>query len=343
MLTIDGSVGEGGGQILRTALALALVTGTPFRIHDIRARRRKPGLLRQHLTAVNAAATVGGASTDGASLGSRELTFRPGRITPGEYRFAVGTAGSTGLVLQTVLPPLLLASGPSTVTVEGGTHNPGAPPFDFLARVFLPLLRRMGAHVEARLDRPGFYPAGGGQCTVAITPVRALSPVTLLQRGALRRRHARALVAQLSARIAERELAVVGRQLGWSDDELESAVVDGGTPGPGNVLLLEIESEHVTEVFTGFGEVGVRAEAVAEHAVRAARRYVAADVPVGPHLADQILLPMALAGGGAFRTIALSAHAATNIDIITAFLGTRFSTEGRRDNLTVRVENAGPA
>ena len=168
MLTIDGSVGEGGGQILRTALALALVTGTPFRIHAIRARRRKPGLLRQHLTAVNAAATVGGASTDGASLGSRELTFRPGRITPGEYRFAVGTAGSTGLVLQTVLPPLLLASGPSTVTVEGGTHNPGAPPFDFLARVFLPLLRRMGAHVEARLDRPGFYPAGGGQCTVGL-------------------------------------------------------------------------------------------------------------------------------------------------------------------------------
>jgi RNA 3'-terminal phosphate cyclase (ATP) len=229
------------------------------------------------------------------------------------------------------------------VTVEGGTHNPSAPPFDFLARAFLPLLQRMGARVEARLDRPGFYPAGGGQCTVTVTPVAALSPITLLERGVVRRRHARALVAQLPVKIAERELAVVRRRLGWNDDELESAAIEGETSGPGNVLLLEIESEHVTEVFTGFGRVGVRAETVAEHAVRDARRYVAADVPVGPYLADQLLVPLGLAGGGAFRTTALSAHATTNTDIITAFLGTRFSTKGDRNDVTVRAEPAGRA
>src|SRR5437867_958993 len=163
MLLIDGSQGEGGGQILRTALGLSLVTGTPIRIEKIRAGRAKPGLLRQHLTAVNAATAIGAVDVEGATLGSQELTFRPGTVKPGEYRFAVGTAGSTGLVLQTVLPPLLTAPGPSTLTLEGGTHNPTAPPFDFLARAFLPLISRMGPSATARLERPGFYPAGGGQ------------------------------------------------------------------------------------------------------------------------------------------------------------------------------------
>src|SRR5262245_8861795 len=165
MLIIDGSFGEGGGQILRTALGLSLVTGVPFRIEKIRAGRQKPGLMRQHLTAVNAAAQVGQAEVIGASVGSQELTFTPGKISPGDYTFAVGTAGSATLVLQTVLPALLTAAQPSFLTLEGGTHNPHAPPFDFLARAFLPLIGRMGPSVTATLIRPGFYPAGGGQFT----------------------------------------------------------------------------------------------------------------------------------------------------------------------------------
>src|SRR5262249_31100981 len=163
-----------------------------------------PGLLRQHLTAVNAATAIGAADVEGATLGSQELTFRPGTVKPGDYRFAVGTAGSTGLVLQTVLPPLLTATGPSTLTLERGTHNPTAPPFAFRAGASLPLVSRMGPRVDARLDRPGFYPAGGGQCTVSITPAASLRPLTLLERGAVRRRQARAMVAHLSPRIAER-------------------------------------------------------------------------------------------------------------------------------------------
>jgi RNA 3'-terminal phosphate cyclase (ATP) len=335
VLTIDGSQGEGGGQILRTALALSLVTGNPFTIEKIRAGRRKPGLLRQHMTAVNAAVAVGGAEVDGMALGSQTLVFRPRAVKPGEYRFAIGTAGSTGLVIQTVLPALLTASGPSTLTLEGGTHNPAAPPFDFLARAFLPLVRRMGPCIDASLDCPGFYPAGGGRCTVRVTPTARLEPLTLLERGAINQRRARALIAHLPRQIADRELAVVRSRLGWSDDELETVVVNGDTPGPGNVLLLEIESEQLTEIFCGFGEVGIRAEAVAEHAAKEARRYLAAGVPVGLHLADQLLVPLALAGAGSFRTIGLSSHSRTNLDVIRLFSATRISASGDRDNVLV--------
>ena len=173
MKTIDGSHGEGGGQVLRTALALSLLTRTPFRMENIRAKRKTPGLLRQHLTAVNAAAQVCGGAVEGASVGSAALTFVPGTVRGGDYAFAIGTAGSTMLVLQTILLPLALADAPSTVEIEGGTHNPSAPPHDFMERAFLPLLRRMGVEVELELLRPGFYPAGGGKIRVRITPAGA--------------------------------------------------------------------------------------------------------------------------------------------------------------------------
>ena len=322
MLTIDGSRGEGGGQIFRTSLTLSLVTGTPFRIDRIRAGRAKPGLMRQHLTALEAAAAVGEADVDGAAVGAQEIVFRPKRLRPGNYRFAVGTAGSAGLVLQTILLPLVIARARSSLTLEGGTHNPAAPPFEFLAEAFLPLLRRMGADVDARLERAGFYPAGGGRMTVDVTDRGSLASLHLVQRGRTLRRRARALVSRLSRQIADRELAVIRSRLGWDGDELEVVMLSEGMAGPGNVLLLSLESEHVVEVFTGFGEIGVRAEAVAERVAQEARRYLAADVPVGPHLADQLLLPMALAGGGAFRTVPLSRHASTNLEVIGQFLGT---------------------
>jgi RNA 3'-terminal phosphate cyclase (ATP) len=322
MLTIDGSRGEGGGQIFRTSLTLSLVTGTPFRIERIRAGRAKPGLMRQHLTALEAAAAVGDAEVDGAVVGGQEVVFRPKRVRPGTYGFAVGTAGSAGLVLQTILLPLVVARAPSRLTLEGGTHNPAAPPFEFLTEALLPLLRRMGADVDARLERAGFYPAGGGRMTIDVTDRGALRALHLLQRGRTLRRRARALVSRLPRQIADRELAVIRSRLGWDGEELEAVVLSEGMAGPGNVVLLSIESEHVIEVFTGFGEVGVRAEAVAERVAQDARRYLAADVPVGPHLADQLLLPMALAGGGAFRTVPFSRHASTNLEVIGQFLGT---------------------
>ena len=322
MLTIDGSQGEGGGQIFRTSLTLSLLTGTPFCIDRIRAGRAKPGLMRQHLTALEAAAAVGEADVEGAVVGGQEVVFRPKRLRPGNYHFAVGTAGSAGLVLQTILLPLVMARAQSSLTLEGGTHNPAAPPFEFLTEAFLPLLRRMGADVDARLERAGFYPAGGGRMTIDVSDRGTLASLHLVERGRTLRRRARALVSRLSRQIADRELAVIRSRLGWDGEELEAVVLSEGMAGPGNVLLLSIASEHVVEVFTGFGEIGVRAEAVAERVAQEARRYLVADVPVGPHLADQLLLPLALAGGGAFRTVPLSRHASTNLDVIRQFLGT---------------------
>ena len=334
MLVIDGSRGEGGGQILRTALSLSLLTNTPFRIENIRAGRAKPGLLRQHLTAVQAACAISSSHAAGGRIAARELTFTPRPVKGGTYRFAIGTAGSATLVLQTILPPLLAAAEPSTLTLEGGTHNPFAPPFDFLEKVFLPLVSRMGPRVTARLERPGFYPAGGGLFTVAIEPA-ALRPLELTSRGALTRTSARAFVSSLSPRIGHRELEVVSRLLGLprSDTRFETV----RSAGPGNVVMIEVESANVTELFCGFGERGVPAEAVAEKAANEALRYLASGAPVGEHLADQLLLPMVLAKGGAFVTLPLSLHATTNLDVIEAFTGRRPRVVPAGE--TVRVES----
>ncbi len=318
MVRIDGSKGEGGGQVLRTSLALSLVTGTPFQVVNIRAGRSKPGLLRQHLTAVKAAAEVGNAEVEGAELHSKELTFRPRGMAPGDYHFAVGTAGSATLVLQTVLPALLSASGPSTLVLEGGTHNPAAPPFDFLTKAYLPLVRRMGPGVEATLDKHGFFPAGGGKFEVMVQPA-PLKPLHLMERGSVVRRQATALIAQVPYDVAKRELETVGRKLGWGAEERRVEELKRSV-GPGNVLSLEVESEHVTEVFTGFGERGVRAEVVAEAVAEEARAYLEAGVPMGHHLCDQLLLLLVLARGGSFRTLPLDGHAQTQLETFAHFL-----------------------
>jgi len=318
-VVIDGSIGEGGGQILRTALAASLVTGTPFRMEKIRAGRERPGLMRQHLTAVRAAVEVSGAAATGAEVGSQDLTFRPGPVRAGRYAFKIGSAGSTTLVLETVLPALALAGAPSTVEIEGGTHNPLAPPFDFVARAWLPLLERMGVTARVRLERPGFHPAGGGRIVAEIEPASAFRPIELTERGEVVERRAVARVAALPGEIALRELAIVEKKLGWDRAWLRPEVLDDAY-GPGNVLVIEVASRQVREVFTGFGEKGVSAEEVGRTAADAVREYLAAGVPVGEHLADQLLLPLALARGGRFRTLPLSSHARTAIEVIRMFL-----------------------
>jgi RNA 3'-terminal phosphate cyclase (ATP) len=331
MFTIDGSYNEGGGQILRTALTLSVATRTPFRIEKIRAERKRPGLLRQHLTAVLAAAQVGDAEVRGAEVNSAELTFVPKDVVPGDYKFSIGSAGSTTLVLQTVLPLLMRASKPSTLLLEGGTHNSAAPPYEFLERVYVPLLNRMGACVNTKLIRAGFFPAGGGRIDVKIQPPAEFHPLDLSSRGEVCRRAARAVIANLPRHIAERELAVVEKKLAWERDWLK--VEEASAHGPGNVLFIEIESDHVTEVFTSFGERGLRAEAVAERAVTEVRRYLAAGVAAGEHLADQLLLPLALTNGGVFTTLPLSRHARTNIETIGKFLSTKIRVSNDTNRL----------
>jgi RNA 3'-terminal phosphate cyclase (ATP) len=318
MVTIDGSYGEGGGQILRTSLALSLVTGKPFSIHNIRAGRKKPGLMRQHLTAVNAAAEIGLAAIEGNRIGSQAFTFEPEMIKPGNYHFAIGSAGSCTLVFQTILPALLIAGEPSEIILEGGTHNPFAPPFDFLEKAFLPVINRMGSRVDAILEKPGFYPAGGGRFKVSIRPA-GLNRIDLLERGNIIHKTARASVANLPVKIANRELKVIREKLEWSRELLKAVNVEN-SQGPGNILTVEIESDNITEVFTGFGEKGISAEKVAKQTVKSVQEYLAFNVPVGRYLADQLLVPMALAGGGKFRTLSPTKHTQTNVEIIKKFL-----------------------
>ncbi len=329
MITIDGSFGEGGGQILRTSLALSLVKGKPFHIKNIRANRRKTGLLHQHLTAVNAAVQISNAEVKGNELGSSDLYFAPGNIIPGKYSFSVGTAGSCTLVFQAVLPALLMAGQESELVLEGGTHNPFAPTFDFLEKTFLPVIGRMGADITVSLERPGFYPAGGGKITARVVPPKTLSPLELTERGEIMHRHVRGIVSNLSESIAEREIEFIRKKTGWSDQMNVENITH--SRGPGNVVLIEIESQHITEIFSGFGQKGVRAEKVADRTLKQAREYIDADVPVGKHLADQLLIPMVMAGRGMIKTVSPTRHTTTNVDVIKKFADINI--------LLVRIDN----
>ncbi len=319
LIELDGA--EGGGQILRSALSLSMITGKALRIVNIRGRRSRPGLLRQHLTAVRAAAEISGAAVDGAELGSRSLTFRPGAIRGGDYRFTIGSAGSAVLVLQTLLPALLFADAPSRLAISGGTHNPLAPPADFIERSWLPLLRRMGAHVDFELLRHGFMPAGGGELAVRVQPGE-LQPLHLMEVGPERSRSARVLLTGVPGHVAEREMERVRRHKGWSTASTKVVRLPEDQ-GPGNALLLDIECEHLTLVFCAFGQPGISAERVADQALRQADAWRGSGTAVDEHLADQLLLPMALAGGGSFTTPLLSDHLRCNRAVIEAFLPVR--------------------
>ncbi len=305
-----------------------MLTQRPLHMTNIRAGRAKPGLRRQHLACVDAAARLCNATVRGATLGSQHLDFEPQAITTNELDVDIGTAGSTTLVVQTVLVPAIAAGHALRLTVKGGTHNPMAPPFEFLDRVYAPLLRAMGADLTLRLDRHGFAVGGHanveaddhrrGQLTIEIRASH-LHPIRLLEATPITSRHATAILARLPTHVADRELGIVCERLGWSRAECETRDVQGG--GPANVLMLEVEqASGARELVTVHGEKGLRAETVAERACDELAAFVAANVPVGEHLADQLLLPLAVAGGGAFRAAPLSLHATTNIDTIRAFL-----------------------
>lgn len=336
-MKIDGSFGEGGGQVVRSSLALSVLTGTPFELENLRAGRRKPGLLRQHLTALRAAAAISGAEVEGAELGSQRIRFEPHGLEPGAYSFAIGSAGSANLVLQTVLPPLLQASGPSTLVLEGGTHNPKAPSFDFLTKSFLPLLAQCGPQVRLELDRYGFYPAGGGQLTAHIQPgpltgfeLTETLPIELA---------AVALVSNLAGSIAKRELEVLGHQLQIPPERLR--VLEVPSRGPGNVVWVEAKSALFTACFTTLGEKGRSAERVATELAREVQGWQASGAPVCEHLADQLLIPLAMAGGGSFRTVAPSLHTLTNMAIVERFLPVVFSSREDQGNWVIEVRPRG--
>lgn len=318
---LDGASGEGGGQILRTALALSVVLQRPFVIERIRAGRAKPGLRRQHLACVQAAARLSSAQVTGAELDSQRLSFAPGPAMLPVLEVDIGSAGSAALVIQTILPPALCAPHPVRATIRGGTHNPMAPSLDFLAEVFVPALRAQGARVELACVRHGFAPAGGGEVTLLVEPA-PLGAFECLAAGPVVRRQATAVLARLPTHVGDRELAQVRQRLGFRPEEC--TVREVPSDGAGNAVLLYVEREGGgRELVTGHGERGLRAELVAARACDELAAYLAAEVPVGEHLADQLLLPMVLGGGGRFRCAPLSLHTETNLETIGAFLPER--------------------
>ncbi|MFT7583502.1 MAG: RNA 3'-terminal phosphate cyclase (ATP) [Myxococcota bacterium] len=332
VLTIDGSAGEGGGQILRSSLTLSLLTGTPFVLEHIRAGRRKPGLMRQHLTCVRAAAKVCGARVEGAELGSERLRFEPGPVVAGDYAFEVGSAGSACLVLQTVVLPLALVDGPSAMTVSGGTHAKWAPPAPFLAQAWLPILARMGAPIGYELRGAGFYPAGGGRIHLTLPGNAELRPLSLAPRVGGLDVEVHAVVSNLSETIAQRELDAAAKGLGDQAATLHSATLR--SRGPGNACWLVAKGAEITNVFTAIGDKGLRAETVAAAVVSAFDVWRASDTAVDAHLTDQLMLPIAMAGAGDFTCPPLSLHSQTNLAVVAAFTDLRFKVFPLDDTAT---------
>lgn len=314
---IDGSRGEGGGQILRTSLALSILTGRPLHMHRIRAGRKKPGLQRQHIVCVQAAAQLCGGYSSKLEVGTSDLEFTPGDTWPEEMRLDIGTAGSTTLVIQTIVEPVLATGRRLRATIIGGTHNPMAPPFEFLERVFLPHLRKMGGNVTLTLEKHGLMPNGGGRIVLEISPSK-LAPIDVVDAGRIIARRATAICARIPRQVGDRELAVVQERL----DNPVCSLVELSDAGPHNTLMIEVERESgARELVTNHGRKGYPAEHVAEDALAELDKYIDADVPVGECLADQLLLPLAVARGGRFRTLApLSQHTQTNIATIRHFV-----------------------
>jgi len=317
--TIQISGQNGGGQILRSALSLSMITGQPFRLTHIRGKRSKPGLMRQHLTCVKAAAEISNGSVDGAELGSTEIIFHPGEIAAGDYHFAIGTAGSTTLLAQTLLPALWKAEGETKLTLEGGTHNPLAPPMDFLTRVYLPMLGKMGITIDGKLERYGFSPAGGGKIVFSIPGNQTPTQLELLERGEEVGRRIHALGALLRSEILEKESKALCKSLDWPEN-IQWQEATENSDCSGNVLAAEVEFTNVIERASSFGAFGKRSSKVAHEVSTMMQNYLGSGAPVGRCLADQLLLPMALAGGGTFKTMSPSNHVVTNAAVIEKFL-----------------------
>jgi len=332
-VTIDGSQGEGGGQILRTSLALSALTGKELEIFNVRAGRSKPGLRPQHLQAVKAAAAICRAEVSGADIGSQTIRFVPGRVRAGDYRLDIGTAGSTSLVLHTVYLPLALsAEGPSRVTITGGTHVPMAPCFHYLDAQWRHFLERLGLRILLRMKGAGYYPRGGGEITAAIRPAEHVNTLTISDRGKLVRIIGISSVTGLPSSIAERQKKQAEQRLASVDCPVEIEIADIAGVAQGTMLLLLAEFEHSRACYYGLGARGKRAEAVADEAADQMLRLIGGAGHVDEHLADQIILPLSAARGtSSFITPAINSHLLTNIEVIRKFLPAEIDVEGKLD------------
>lgn len=331
MVEIDGSLGEGGGQILRTALSLSCILGRPFRIFDIRKGRKKPGLMPQHLAAVRASALISGASVQGGFEGSTALSFSPGPVKAGDYRFDIGTAGSTGLLAQTLLPPLIFSAvGASTLTLTGGTHAPMSPPFDYISDAFLPCLRRLGLEVSGEIESYGFYPRGGGRIRFRIRPASGVEPADFGRRGRLLGISGVSAVGNLPMSIAKRQSDALISGLGFAAKDVPVRIenIEVSAPGRGTFVFFSVLSEGGVAGFSALGRRGKRAEAVGEEAASEFAAYHSSGACLDRHMADQLVLYLALAKGQSkFTTEEITGHLRTNLTVLKMFLPISYGIE----------------
>jgi RNA 3'-terminal phosphate cyclase (ATP) len=342
MVTIDGSFGEGGGQMIRTSLSLSALINIPFRIVNVRRNRPKPGLRAQHLAAVRAMKEISHAEVDGDFINSTELVFKPRQISGGAYAFDIRTAGATSLVLQTLIPPLIFAGTESRIVLSGGTHVPISPPFHFIQKTFLPLLAEFGVRVHASIDAYGFYPRGGGRIEADILPIlhKPLHVPPFPEEKTIWAVQGVSAVANLPLSIAERQKAAAMEVLGKIDIPVHIDTASVHSPGTGTFIFLGAQGIPCRAGFSSIGIRGKRAEAVGAEAASTFMDYYRRDGCIDPHLADQIVLYMALADGeSSFTTMEVSDHLRTNLHVIQLFTGARYSVEetaGAPGKVTVR-------
>ncbi|MDE2179780.1 MAG: RNA 3'-phosphate cyclase [candidate division NC10 bacterium] len=330
VLRIDGSYGEGGGQILRTALALSAVLGRPVELIKIRAGRKRTGLQPQHLSCVKALAETTGAEVHGAEIGSSRLHFVPGPITGGARRLDIGTAGAVSLVFHAILTPLAFTDQPSALVLTGGTHVPWSPPAPYISEVFLPMVERMGLTATWQVRRGGFYPKGGGEVRAVVQPLTRLSSIDLTHRGALLAIRGISAVAGLSRGIAERQADRVRCRLADAGHKIDIEIAELNAACPGDSVFLWAEFEQARAGFGALGERGKPAERVADEAADALLDFLAGDAATESHLADQLAVLMALANGRSVLTTArVSQHLLTNLWTIQQFLPIGVSLEDR--------------
>ncbi|MGQ9631787.1 MAG: RNA 3'-terminal phosphate cyclase [bacterium] len=328
-IRIDGSFGEGGGQILRTSLALSLITGKPFEISNIRANRPNPGLAAQHLQCVRAAGKIGEARVEGAEIGSSRLRFEPTSIVPGSYKFEIPTAGAASLVLQTVFLPLCLADSPSEIEITGGTHIPWSPSYHYLELQWLPFVRAIGCDLELNLIRAGFYPQGGGRIAARIRPMRRMSPMEIPERGELEIVGGISAISNLDIKIAKRQRERAERNLAKRGYTFEIGTQELPSHGRGTMLLLLGRFRNSACCYFGLGARGKPAEEVADEACESLFRFAESEGTIDEYLADQLLLPLALAPGRSrFRTPRVTQHLLTNAECIGKFLSSEISIDG---------------
>lgn len=340
---IDGSYGEGGGQLLRTACALAALRGEAVRIVNIRANRSPPGLAPQHLTAVRAVAALCAAQVEGLAVRAREILFRPGRLQGGRYRFDVGTAGAITLVLQAVLPAALACGEPVHLTITGGTDVRAAPPFDYFRYVFLPLLARLGAGVGVELKRRGYYPRGGGEVEVTIEPARRLRPLRLDECGPIEEIAGIAHCANLPAHVAERMQQAALARLAPRPARIETQVLGREQAiGPGGAIVLWARTPHTVLAASAVAERGVRAETLGETAARELLAELESGATLDLHASDQLLIYLAQADGPSrFAARMLSSHARTTMWLLEQFLPVRFTARPEAGRVLVEVQPHG--